>query len=313
MAHVFAVDIGGTQIKAARVDERGSVVASRRIDTPATLDAFVVVARMLARELGDGALAAGIGCKGIINPRTTKVEVLPGTVHYLEGHTLAELFGLGAMPVAADNDARVALLGERRWGAARGLSDVIMLTLGTGVGGGILTGGVPVRGAIGAGGHLGHLTVDPHGVTCICGNRGCLETVFSSKAIEAAAFSAQHRGVAGTLLSHGKPPTCEQVFREAAEGDAVAREIVERGVALLAGAIAALAFVFDPELVILGGQIADAGDVLLAPLRRQFHERTVPLLRREIPVVRTRLSDPSGVLGAAALAWDACTTLAGQG
>src|SRR5262245_14338261 len=120
MAHVFAVDIGGTQIKAARVDEDGRVLASKKIATPGSLTSFRNAARALTKEFGKDVAAAGIGCKGIINSRTTNVEVLPGTVHYLEGHRLSELFELGGVPVAADNDARVALLGECRWGAARG-------------------------------------------------------------------------------------------------------------------------------------------------------------------------------------------------
>jgi glucokinase len=296
---IFAVDIGGTQIKAARVNEEGRVLDSRKVATPQSLEAFRALARQLVTELGSGATSVGVGCKGIINPATTKVEVLPGTLHYLEGQLLGDLFACGDVPVAADNDARVALVGEQRWGAARGCDDVVMLTLGTGVGGGVISGGRVVRGTIGAAGHLGHYTIDPHGVPCICGNRGCLETVFSSKAIEAAAFSALHRGVATTLAGS---PACHDVFREAESGDPVATEIVSRALAALGGAVAGLCFIFDPQLIVIGGQIADAGDYLLNPLRRQVWERTKPLLQREIPLVRTGLADPSGVLGAAALA-----------
>jgi glucokinase len=296
---IFAVDIGGTQIKAARVDEDGRILDSRKVATPQSLEAFRALARQLVTELGSGAASVGVGCKGIINPATTKVEVLPGTLHYLEGQLLGDLFACGDVPVAADNDARVALVGEQRWGAARGCDDVVMLTLGTGVGGGVISGGRVVRGTIGAAGHLGHYTIDPHGVPCICGNRGCLETVFSSKAIEAAAFSALHRGVATTLAGS---PACHDVFREAESGDPVATEIVSRALAALGGAVAGLCFIFDPQLIVIGGQIADAGDYLLNPLRRQVWERTKPLLQREIPLVRTGLADPSGVLGAAALA-----------
>jgi glucokinase len=181
-----------------------------------------------------------------------------------------------------------------------------MLTLGTGVGGGVLADGRVLRGATGAAGHIGHLTVDPFGVLCICGNRGCLETVFSARTIESEAFAAIHRGTESRLLSYGaKLPSCAEVFELARQGDAVASDIIRKATVVLGGAIAGLAFVFDPELIILGGQISEAGDVLLEPLRAEVRWRTQGLLRREIPIVRSALVDPSGVLGAAALALDA--------
>lgn len=302
MNTVFAVDIGGTQIKAARVSETGKVLALRKVPTPASYGEFRDTARMLAAEFGDGAKAAGIGCKGRIDEASTQVQTLPGTLHYLEGHTLREVFGLDAIPVKADNDARVALRGEMRWGALQGYSDAILLTLGTGVGGGVVTGGRVLRGATGLAGHLGHYTLDASGSLCICGNRGCLETVFSAKAMEAAAYSVVHRGVASALLEKAPQPSCADVFQAAEAGDAAAAEIVDRAVRALGGALAGLVYIFDPQIIVLGGQIADAGEYLLAPLRQTVRERTYAMLRRELPVVRTWLDDPSGVLGAAALA-----------
>jgi len=305
MHTLFAVDIGGTQIKAARVQDDGKVLGLRKVATPASLGEFRVVAAGLTAEFGTGAMAAGIGCKGRIDEETTRVVTLPGTLHYLEGHTLGEVFGLGEMAVKADNDARVALRGEMRWGALQGYSDAIMLTLGTGVGGGVVSGGRILRGASGLAGHLGHYTVDADGALCICGNRGCLETVFSAKAIEAAGYSVVHRGVASVLLDKGPQPTCADVFQAADAGDEAAAEIVNRAVRALGGALAGLVYIFDPQIIVLGGQIADAGEYLLAPLREMVRVRTYGMVRRELPVVRTWLDDPSGVLGAAALALEA--------
>lgn len=299
MKTVLGIDIGGTEIKAARVSEGGVVLESAKAPTPDSFDSFCRAARALAARLGPDVAMAGVGCKGIIHPETSRVEVLPGTLHYLEGHLLSDVFG---MAVRADNDARLALAGEWRWGAARGRQHALMLTLGTGVGGGILSHGRILRGATGVAGHLGHLTVDPSGVPCICGNRGCLETLFSSKAIEAAAFSAIHRGVASRLLEGAKPPTCAEIFALAKEGDAVASDIVFEATYKLAAAVAGLAMAFDPEVIIVGGQIAAAGEQLLEPLAAEVHARTRLMMRRDIPVMATRLADPSGVLGAAALA-----------
>jgi glucokinase len=309
---LLGIDIGETQIKGATVDETGAVAHSLRVDTPASLDEFRQALPKLIRQLSVSAApvtAVGIGCKGIINPETTRVEVLPGTLHFLEGQLLSEIVGPAlpaGVPIAADNDARVALAGEVAWGAARKCRNVVMLTLGTGVGGGIVADGRVLRGATGAAGHIGHLTVDPFGVLCICGNRGCLETVFSARTIESEAFAAIHRGTESLLLAHGaKLPSCAEVFELARQGDAVACDIIRKATVVLGGAIAGLAFVFDPELVILGGQISEAGDVLLGPLRAEVQWRTQGLLRREIPLVRSALVDPSGVLGAAALALEA--------
>lgn len=309
---LLGIDIGGTQIKGATVDETGAVAQSLRIDTPASLDEFRQALPRLIRQLSASAtavMAVGIGCKGIINPETTRVEVLPGTLHYLEGQLLAEIVAPAlppGVPIAADNDARVALAGEVAWGAARQCRNVVMLTLGTGVGGGVLADGRVLRGATGAAGHIGHLTVDPFGVLCICGNRGCLETVFSARSIESEAFAAIHRGTESRLLGCGaKPPSCADVFDLARQGDAIASDIIRKATVVLGAAIAGLAFVFDPERVILGGQISEAGDVLLGPLRAEVRWRTQPFLRREIPIVRSTLVDPSGVIGAAALALEA--------
>jgi glucokinase len=174
-----------------------------------------------------------------------------------------------------------------------------MFTLGTGVGGAILANGALLRGAAGIAGHLGHVTIEPDGRLCICGNRGCLETVFSSKAIESEALRAVHAGCA-TRLSDTEM-TCELVFRLAAEGDRVACDIRDRATARLGAAIAGLLFVFDPEAVILGGHITEAGEAFLSPLAEEIHGRTRPYLGRDVPIRLTESRDPSGVAGAAAL------------
>jgi len=310
---LLGLDIGGTQIKAACVDESGSIAQARRVNTPASLDQFRQALCGLLRELIPPAVtiqASGVGCKGIINPETTRVETLPGTLHYLEGQLLSEMIAPmlpARTPIAADNDARVALAGEITWGAARECRNAVMLTLGTGVGGGILADGRVIRGATGAAGHIGHLTMDPDGPLCICGNRGCLETLFSARTIESEAFAAIHRGVDSKLAFRDSnvPPSCADVFELARQGDTVARDIVGKATKVLGAALASLAFIFDPEMIILGGQISEAGDMLLDPLRQEIGWRTRGLLRREIPIVRSKLLDPSGVLGAAALALEA--------
>ena len=311
--NVLGLDIGGTEIKAALVNSEGDIITSHRASTPGTLSVFQETIRTLAGHLHLGEVTirgVGIGCKGIVDPHTTEVLALPGDLNYLEGRRLSEMIAPvvpASCPVAADNDARVALFGEHQWGAARGRQNAMMLTLGTGVGGAVLTDGKILRGAGGVAGHLGHVTVDPNGGLCICGNRGCLETVFSARAIEAEAFAAIHRGVKTQLSDMGSPPSCSDIFECARKGDEVARIVVEHAIFVLGSAIAGLVHIVDPEIVILGGQITQAGAFLLDPIQHEVDRRTRYLLCRKVPIVKAQIAEPSGVVGAAALAIEAAT------
>ena len=307
---VLGIDIGGAQIKAGMVNEAGAILAARTIETPGDLDSLLPSLHDAIGWLTEATVqpaAVGVGCKGIIDPDSTRVELLPGTLHFLEGLRLSDLVGLPPdVPVFADNDARVALAGEMAWGAARSHENVIMLTLGQGVGGAVLAGGRLLRGHTGLAGNLGHLTVEPHGAQCACGNRGCLETVFSARAIEAQAWSAVHRGCASslTLLFRQQPQlvNCRTIFQAAREGDELASTIVLDAIGKLAAALAGLLHVFDPEIVIVGGHVANAGADLLAPLQDAVWERSRGLLGREVPLVEQQVADKSGIVGAAGLA-----------
>lgn len=301
---VLGLDIGGTTLKAARVRADGSIERSASRPTPPSREAFASCCAELVLELTAQAppvAGIGIGCRGLIETSTTFVASLPGACTYLEGAHLrdfvAPLLPEGAR-IAADNDARAALAGEVAFGAARGLRDALLFTLGTGLGGAILSDGRIVRGARGVAGHLGHVTVHPDGPLCICGNRGCLETYFSARAIEAEVHAGLHRGV-DTSLHPGA--TCQEIFAASVAGDPLARIVVERATQALAAGIAGLLHAFDPEAVILGGAIARAGDVVFEPVRAAIRTRTRRLLRREVPVLASAFADGSGVLGCAAL------------
>lgn len=303
----IGVDIGGTRIKAGLVDREGRTLRQTAIETPIDPEEFKRALAGLISDLARGAeelAGVGIGCKGIIDYETTRIEVLPGLLRPLEGTLLSELVPL-RVPVRADNDAKVALAGELLWGAARGRRNVVLLTLGTGVGGAVLAEGKFLRGVGGVAGHLGHYTLDPDGPVCICGNHGCLEAYFSADAIEAEAFRAVHSGCVSLLTDrfkqHPERISCRDVFEAAAEGDELARLIRDRATRHLAAAIAGLLHIFDPEIVILGGQIVEAGAALLEPLEREVAWRTRGLLRRQVPLVVQQMEDRSSVAGAAAL------------
>jgi glucokinase len=304
---VLGIDIGSVHTKAGMVDERGAILASRTIQTAGDLEGFVPGLQDAIRWLLEATAmpaGVGVGCKGIIDPGSTRVQILPGPLHFLEGQLLSEVVGMPSdVPVFADNDARVALAGEMVWGAAAGRQNVLMLTLGAGVGGAAIVNGQLLRGHAGMAGHLGHVTIDPDGPMCACGNQGCLETAFSARAIEGEAWAAVHRGCSSTLtrLFREQPQlaTCRTVFQAAREGDETASAIVSKAIRRLGAAIAGLLHVFDPELVIVGGPVADAE--LLVPLQEEVWRRSRGLLAREVPLVEQQVADRSGIVSAAAL------------
>ena len=303
----LGMDIGGTRIKAGVVNENGKILAQQSVATPIVPDEFRKTVGWIIGELGveeNSLTGVGVGCKGIINFETTRIDVMPGLLRPLEGELLSGLIPLN-VPVRADNDAKVAMTGEMMWGAARGCKDAILFTLGTGVGGAILANGKLLRGVSGVAGHLGHTTVMTDGPICICGNHGCLESLFSADAIEAQAFGLVHSGCVSSLTDkfreYPERITCRDVFDAAAAGDTAAATIRDRAIHHLAAAIAGLLHVLDPEVVILGGQIVEAGDALLTPLTREIHWRSIGLLRREVPVLLQQVADRSGIVGAAAL------------
>jgi glucokinase len=299
----IGIDIGGTGIKAAIVDIRGDLLESIHERTPRTIRDLREFVHSLVKRAKSPIRGIGVGCKGIIDATSTCVKSSPGDLCFLEGQLLSEVVGTGDLPVCAENDARVALIGEVLWGAARGRRNVVMLTLGTGVGGAVLVDGVILHGAHGAAGHLGHTTIDTRGGLCICGNYGCLETRFSSRAIESEYWAHIHRAAPATLsITHtGEVPNPEAIFRAAAEGDECARFVVDRALEYLGAALVSFLHTFDPEVFILGGNIVAAGPQLIAPIQEKIARRTRILLGREVPIVFQKIVGYGGVAGAAGM------------
>ncbi len=247
-----------------------------------------------------------MGCKGVIDSATTRVNCLPGDLNFLEGLLLKDLIGGGGLQVCADNDARSTLLGEVLWGQARGRRNAVLLTLGTGIGGAALVDGVILRGASGAAGHFGHVTFDVRGGLCICGNYGCVETYFSSRAIESEYFAHLHRASPTTLSvdQSGRIPDAESIFRVAGQGDASASRVLQLALEALTASVVSLMHLFDPEVLILGGSMAAAGPQLLAPLEHEVARRTLVLLGRKVPIILQNAGGYGGVAGAAGLVFE---------
>jgi glucokinase len=299
----IGVDIGATAVKAAIVGVNGDLLESSRAPSPRSASALHDFVHSVLKSAKQPVQGVGIGCKGIIDAESSRVKSLPGDLYFLEGQLLSEVINVGNLPVCAENDARTALVAEVLWGAARGRRNVVLLTLGTGVGGAVLVDGAVLRGTGGSAGHIGHVTVNPRGGLCICGNYGCLETYFSSRAIESDYFAHLHRAAPAKLSvgPTGTPPDTEAIFRAAADGDQSARCVLDRAFEYLAPAIVSFMHTFDPEIFILGGNIAAAGPQLLAPIQEKIAGRTSILLGREVPIVFQKLVGYGGVAGAAGL------------
>jgi glucokinase len=298
----LGVDIGATAVKAAVVALDGELLQRFQQPSPRSLEGLQKFLHSALKDSPKTIRGIGIGCRGLIDAASTRINRIPGDLQFLQGKLLKEVVHTDS-PVYADNDARTTLIGEVLWGVARGRRNAILLTLGTGVGGAVLADGVILHGFSNAAGHLGHISLDPAGGLCICGNRGCLETRFSSRAIESDYFAHLHRGAETRLPldDNRNPPTVEAIYRAAAEGDPSAQCVISRATEYLASALVSFVNIFDPEVIILGGNVAAAGDQLFAPLRKEVAERTRPMLGRDVPIIQQSAIGFGGVAGAAAL------------
>jgi glucokinase len=226
---------------------------------------------------------------------------------------MAERLGL---PVVVDNDANAAMLAEWRIGAARGTSDAIMLTLGTGIGGGLIVGGRLVHGRRGAAAELGHMIVVADGPPCPgrCPNHGCLESLVSGHAIGregALVAAADPGGALGRALAAGREITGALVTELAHDGDAAARAIMTEMGGRLGLGMVTLVNVFNPEVIVVGGGAIAAGELLLAPARAVLEERALPVSREGVRVVSAHFGAEAGMLGAACMALDAAGVVVG--
>jgi glucokinase len=298
----LGVDIGATAVKAAVVTINGELLQRFHEPSPRSLEGLQAFLHSVLKDSPKAIRGIGIGCRGLIDADSTRINRIPGDLQYLQGKLLKEVVDTD-LAVYADNDGRTALIGEVLWGVARGYHNAVLLTLGTGVGGAVLVDGALLHGVSGAAGHLGHISLDLDGGLCICGNRGCLETRFSSRAIESDYFAHLHRGASAKLSldDNRNPPTVEGIYRAAADGDPSAQCVISRATKYLAAALVSFVNIFDPEIIILGGNVSAAGDQLFAPLRKEVAARTSPMLGREVPIVQQSTIGFGGVTGAAAL------------
>lgn len=308
---MIGVDLGGTKLLAGVVDDALQVHArAHRAAQALTLQEVidtVVSAVEEVRAAAPGEVAGvGLGIPCLMD-RTRGVAMM--SVHLpIAGVPFGDLVGERVgLPVVVDNDANAAMLAEWRFGAARGASDAVLLTVGTGIGSGMVVEGRLARGAQGAGPELGHMVVDADGPECggACPNRGCLEAVVSGPALarEGRELARDRPDSAlGRALAAGREITGALVTELAHDGDEAAAQAVRRIGRWLGVGIANVVNIFNPSVVVVGGGVIGAGELLLGPAREVVAARALPPLRDAVQIVPSEFGAESGMLGAALLA-----------
>jgi glucokinase len=313
-ACVIGVDLGGTKLLAGVVDADLNVHhRTQRLvphaDTAALLEAVSLAVQEARAAVRCEVVGAGFGIACLMDDRrgvaATSVHLPIDDLPFAD--VMRERLGL---PVQVDNDANAAMLAEWRAGAARGADDAVLLTVGTGIGGGVVAAGRLVRGSIGAGPELGHMVIDEDGPPCPggCPGRGCLEAFVSGVAIGRAGAEVartQPSSALGRALAAGRPVTGALVTELAWDGDAAALGVIEEAGRHLGVGITSLVNIFNPSVVVVGGGVIAAGDMLLAPAREVVAARALWPARDVVEIVPARFGQEAGMMGAATMALEA--------
>jgi glucokinase len=306
--NAIGVDVGGTKIAAAVVTTEGEILNEVRYPSAGPKERLLSSIARSINEVRDGFEVGGVclAVPGTVSTEENKIIDAPN-LHAIEGIPLKdELEERTGLATTVENDANAAAWGEFRFGAGSEVGHLIFITLGTGVGGGVISHGVLLRGAQGAGGEMGHITIQATGPRCGCGNHGCLEALASGTAIarRAREVASEKPGSALGRLAVERAVLGEDVAELARQGDEAAISVLhETGVWLGIG-LAGFVNIFNPEVIAIGGGAARAGDLILDAARHEVHLRAMSPSRDLVEIKEATLGAESGVLGAAALARD---------
>jgi len=296
--HYIGIDIGGTSIKAGRTDESGVVAAARKTPTPATnLDALIAAIAELVDKLRESLPISGlgVGIPGLRNAQTGVVQTSPHIPSIRDVNLEQRLAERIQMPVITENDANAGAYGEWVSGAGKGLQHMIYITLGTGLGSGLILDRKLFRGFSGYAGELGHTVVEPDGRPCACGAVGCLETRVSAKGIVQTAKEA----------NFGKGSfTAEDVYNAATQGEKTAIQVFQETGRYLGIACANLINLLNPQAIVIGGGVMASGGLLLDAAREEARRRALAPSLRNCEIVQSHLWPDAGIIGAAMLARD---------
>lgn len=311
---VMGIDLGGTSVKLAILSEEGEVLQKWSIPTDNSDHGVKIMPDIiesikhhlnLYRLTSEDFLGIGMGSPGAVNRSkgtVTGAFNLNWTTPQPVRETMEQETGI---PFVIDNDANVAALGEKWRGAGGDNDDVVFITLGTGVGGGIIAEGQLIHGTAGSGGEIGHMTVDPDGFDCTCGKRGCLETVASATGvIKLARKHAEEYAGESTLkklIDDGQEITSKMIFDFAKDGDALALIVVDRFAYFLGLACSHIGNLLNPAYIIVGGGVSAAGEFLLEKVNKYFSGFAFPNVQKSTKLKLAELGNDAGIVGAAFL------------
>ena len=315
---VVGIDLGGTKIVAALVSPSGRIMDRERAPTLAAegpqsvvqrifgvVDGLLKRAAMRPEDTG-GICVAAAGPIDMREGRVKNAPNLPGWESVPLRDMVRDRF---AIPSFLINDAKAAVLGESRFGAGQGVKNLLCITLGTGIGGGIMIDGKLYLGQSGAAGEVGHMTIDVNGPKCACGNTGCWETLASGTAMEREALRRLSRGEGSSLSrlteTGTKAISANEIAEAAREGDGLALGVIRWTADYVGVGLVNLVDIFNPEMIVMGGGLSKIGDMLLQPAIDIVRQRAFPLLSQAVRIVPSTIGDDAGVLGAAAFAFQA--------
>lgn len=309
MSYVIGIDLGGTQIRAVRIDHTGHVYAHERTDTAATLGPDGVIKQielLINAVIGNVSRSEisgiGVGTPGPLDPFTGVLYEAPNLPGWFNVPLKAILSERTDLPVSVGNDANVAALGEWRFGCGKGTKDFVYVTLSTGIGGGVIADGRLLLGRKGIAGEVGHMTLQSDGPLCGCGNIGCWEAVASGTALvrnTLTALRGSRRSLINDIAANG-PISGWHIAAAAEQGDETAQILMRREGELIGIGLVNLMHLYAPERIALGGGVTKSWSLLEPHVQRVIHERAMPPYR-DTPVQLAELGDRVGVLGAAAL------------
>ena len=296
----IAVDLGGTQLRAALVDRAGTIVERDSVLTNAEAGPETVikqigelVSRVKAKASGQEILGVGVSSPGPLDSEKGLALSLPTLKGFTEFPLRAALEDVLKMNVKLENDGIAAAIGEWRFGAGQGLSHLVYVTVSTGIGGGVIVDNHVMRGRKGMAVHVGHMAIEPDGLVCNCGNRGCIEAYAAGPA-----FTARARKQMGNPTI-----TTPEVFTAAKSGDAVAKDLVEHEAKLLGLGFTSLLHLYSPDILVMGGGLSNEFEALYPTIRAYMTANAMPAFK-DVPLVKAKLGGNSGLIGAASLVFE---------
>ncbi len=305
----IGIDLGGTQVRAALIDKHGTIVARMEEPTEAQAGPERVLSqihglteRLLAATKSSVVVGIGVSTPGPIDTVSGIAKDIPTLSGFADFPLKAELQKRFAFPVSLENDGIAAAIGEWQFGAGKGLENLVYITVSTGIGGGVVADGRVVRGRKGMAAHIGHMSVEPNGALCPCGNHGCFEAYGSGTAFTLRART-RAIGCEETMLGkYGSEIHARDVFAAARNGDSLAKILIDEEAEILGRGFTSLIHIFSPDIVVMGGGISHEFERLQPGIQAYIGQWAMPAFK-DVKVVRAALGQNSGLVGSAALAF----------